>query len=145
MADKSSPMSTEVVEKFLQEPRHAVFATNRRDGPPQLTTVWFLYEQGLLYVAMSQNSAKYKNIRRDPRVGICIPGVHPDARGVMMYGVAELFPEGTEQFNDINWRLVRRYYDSDEAARNYLDAVSTDHDGVLAVIRPDRVIAQDHN
>ncbi len=115
------------------------------NGAPQLTPVWYLYENGRIYVSMSVNSAKYRNLRRDPRIGICIPGVHPDARAVMIYGTVDLIPEDTALYDDIDWRLTRRYHDSDEEAQAYIDSLPTEEESALAVVTPDKVIAEDYN
>lgn len=138
-------MSRDEIEAFLRAPRFAVVGTNRRDGPPQLTPVWYLYRDGKIYMEMFVSSAKYRNLHRDPRIGLCIAGNHPDARAVMIYGKAELFPEGSAWVDDVRWRLVRRYYDSDEEARAYMSEASSGGERALAVITPERMLAQDFN
>ena len=138
-------MSREAIEAFLAAPRFAIVGTNRRDGPPQLTPVWYLYREGNVYLEMFVASAKYRNLRRDPRIGLCIAGDPPDARAVMLYGTAELFVEGSAWVDDLRWRLVRRYYDSDEAARAYMDESAGGGEKALAVVTPERVLAQDFN
>ena len=70
-------MSNSQIESFFQTPRFTVFGTNSVDGPPQLTTVWFLYEAGAIYVGIERSSVKYRNLTRDPRVALCIDGEHP--------------------------------------------------------------------
>ncbi len=145
MTYQYAEMSQAHIEDFLQVPRFAIVGTNRVNGAPQLTPVWYLYENGRIYVSMSVNSAKYRNLRRDPRIGICIPGVHPDARAVMIYGTVDLIPEDTALYDDINWRLTRRYHDSDEEAQAYIDSLPTEEESALAVVTPDKVIAEDYN
>ena len=145
MTDQFTEMSQAQVEQFLQVPRFAIVGTNRVNGPPQLTPVWYLYENGRIYVSMSVSSAKYRNLRRDARIGICIAGDHPDARAVMIYGTVELILEDSAWHDDIDWRLVRRYHDSDEEAQSYIDTMPTEEESALAVVTPDKVIAQDYN
>ncbi len=145
MTYQYAEMSQAHIEDFLQVPRFAIVGTNRVNGAPQLTPVWYLYENGRIYVSMSVNSAKYRNLRRDPRIGICIPGVHPDARAVMIYGTVDLIPEDTALYDDIDWRLTRRYHDSDEEAQAYIDSLPTEEESALAVVIPDKVIAEDYN
>ena len=138
-------MSQAQVEEFLQVPRFAVVGTIRRNGAPQLTPVWYLYESGRVYVSMSVNSAKYRNLSRDPRVCICIAGQHPDARAVMIHGAAELIPEESAWSNDIHWRLTRRYCDNDEEAQAFIDSIPMDEKSALVAVTPDKVIAEDWN
>lgn len=145
MSYQYSGMSPAQIEEFLQAPRHAIVGTNRHDGPPQLTPVWYLFEDEWLFVSINVGSAKYRNLLRDPRIGTCIAGDHPDARAVMMYGTAQLIREDSAWRDDIEWRIVRRYYDSDEAAQSYLESLPSDEESVLVKVSPDKVIAQDFN
>ena len=58
-------MNAEVMN-FIEEDRHAVLATNGRSGLPQLTPVWYLFEDGVLYVSAQVTTVKVRNLRRDP-------------------------------------------------------------------------------
>ena len=146
MANQYSEMSQVEIDEFLQVPRHAVVGTNRVNGPPQLTPVWYLYENEKIYVSMFVESAKYKNLRRDPRVSICIAGESPDARAVIFSGTVELFLEGSATWVDeIIRRLVRRYFDSDKEAQLYMDSEDIAAESALGVVSPERIIAQDYN
>ena len=139
-------MSKSEIEDFLGVPRFATVGTNRLNGAPQLTTVWYLYENEVIYITMFVESAKYRNLYRDPRVSVCITGDSPDARSVVFYGTAELFlNSSTDWVDEIEWRLCRRYFDSDEEAKSYLDTEGAGGEGVLAVITPEKVIAQNYN
>ena len=145
MSHQPSNMSQAQIEAFLQAPRFATAGTNRVNGPPQLTPVWYLYEDGKIYITMFVKSAKYRNLLRDPRIGVCIAGDNPDARAVMFYGTVELVLEGDPWADEICWRLVRRYHDSDEEARSYMESVASGGEGALAVLTPEKVIAEDFN
>ena len=136
-------MSSTQVESFFETPRFAVFATNPVDGPPQLTTVWFLYEAGSVYVGIERSSVKYRNLTRDPRVALCIDGEHPDGRTVVVYGLAEVHEPGTPDSDGIMWRLTRRYHGSDEEARDYQESVC-ELDLLLIKVTPKRIVGLDH-
>jgi PPOX class probable F420-dependent enzyme len=138
-------MNQAQIEEFLNVPRFAIVGTNRANGPPQLTPVWYLYQDDRVYLSMFVESAKYRNLRRDPRVGLCITGDNPDARSVMIYGKADLALEGSSWVDEIVWKLTRRYYDSDQEARSYMDATAAEGESVLAVVTPEKIIAQDFN
>lgn len=137
-------MTPEGVEEFLSEPRNVVLGTVRKDGSPQLSTIWFIYREGKLYSNMYKSSAKYYNIRRDPRVVVCANAAHPDARSVTIYGTAELIDEGTELFDWVDREMALQYHPTVEAAEAYLEG--TDDEGVSAVVvTPHKVISQDYN
>ena len=136
-------MSDSQVESFFHTPRSAVFGTNSVDGPPQLTTVWFLYETRTIYVGIERRSVKYRNLTRDPRVALCIDGEYPDNRTVVVYGLAEVLESGTPESDRIAWRLTRRYNYTDEEARRYEESVS-DLDSVLIKVTPQRLVDLDY-
>ena len=137
-------MSNSQIESFFQTPRFTVFGTNSVDGPPQLTTVWFLYEAGAIYVGIERSSVKYRNLTRDPRVALCIDGEHPDGRTVVVYGLAKARESGTPESDRIAWRITRHYHDTDEEARRYQESIS-DLDLVLIKITPQRLVGLDYS
>jgi PPOX class probable F420-dependent enzyme len=145
MAAEFSEMTQAQVDEFLQAPRHGIFATNRIDGPPQITAVWYLYEDEKIYLEIFADSAKYFSIRRDPRVSMCVDGGHPDARAVTIYGTAELIQDSAAWPDDIFFRITRRYVESDEEAKELNNEVATDADYVLVVVTPSKVFARDYN
>jgi PPOX class probable F420-dependent enzyme len=139
-------MSQSDIEEFVSAARFGVVATNRFNGPPQLTPVWYLYENEKVYMSMFVESVKYRNLCRDPRASICISGDCPDARAVIFSGPVELFIEDSEPWiSDIIWKLVRRYYDSDEEAKEYIQSSASSGQGALVVLSPEKIIAQDYN
>ena len=145
MAESYKPMSAQEIDTFLAEVRQAVVATNRRDGPPQMSPVWYLWEDRQLIFSTYPEAAKYRNLQRDARMSACVHAEHPDSRTVMLYGRAELLPVNSPATPDLAWRVVRRYFDSDSAAREYL--ISSEWEGNISVVilQPERIIAQDWN
>ncbi len=146
MSYEFSQMSETAISEFLATPRNAVLATNRSDGAPQLTAVWYLYEGGKIFISVFKDSVKYRNMVKDNRVSLCVAGQHPDARGVTITGTAELLQDGSEQWIDETvFRLFRNYHDTDEEAQAYIDAEGGRDKSALVVITPTRVLAQDYN
>lgn len=135
---------TEDVTSFLQERRNAIVATLNRDGSVQLSPVWYILHEGRVYISTSDRSAKMRNLRRDPRISVCVDGGHGDYRYVTLSGTAQIVEHGHELQQHMRWRIIRRYHDSDEAATAY--AASTD-DGtqVLLMLEPEHVVAKDYN
>ncbi len=64
----------------------AVLATLKRDGRPQLSNVSYAYDRGrdLLRVSVTDDRAKTRNLRRDPRASLMVTS--PDG---WSYAVAE--------------------------------------------------------
>jgi PPOX class probable F420-dependent enzyme len=139
-------MSPEELQRFLDEPRHAVVATNRIDGPPQLSPVWFIYEAGCLLFSVHSDSAKCANLRRDPRIAVCIDAGHPDARSVTLYGTATLQHAAADPSADARHeRIARRYLGSTDETARYLHKARSVSPLVLVTLSPDKVLARDYN
>ena len=124
--------------EFLEVDRHAILATNGRNGAPQLTPVWFLFLDDVLYVSVQANTVKVKNLRRDPTVSVCIEGGREDARYVVLSGKAELIEPG-EREKALRWKIVRHYYADEAAAKSYNEMIK-ERTGVIITLRADRMV-----
>jgi PPOX class probable F420-dependent enzyme len=137
-------MTPAQIETFLQMPRHAIVGTNPIDGPPQLSPVWYVYEEGHLYISVTLDCIKHRNLQRDPRISVCIDGCYPDFRTVIIYGTAELVETGNPLQEKMHWRIIRHYHETEEEARRYAEA-TREEQSVLIVVTPERIISQDFN
>jgi len=145
MSGTTYQMNPSQVQEFLDAPRHAIAAALRPDGAPQLSPIWFVYENERLYFSILLSSAKYRQLRRDPRIALCIDAGHPDARAVSISGTAELITDETPERTDLEWRILRRYHETDEDARRYESEVAEDGPDALVVVSPERIIGWDYN
>jgi PPOX class probable F420-dependent enzyme len=137
-------MSAERIAEFLAPPRHAILATNRRAGPPQLTPVWYLYEEGCIHISAGAETVKVRNLRRDPQVTICIDGGHPDARYVIFQGTIKIVEPGAPRQEELRWRIIRHYYEKEADARQYYESMRNSP-SVLLILEPDKIISEDFN
>jgi PPOX class probable F420-dependent enzyme len=145
VTDAAFHMTPEQIDAFIAAPRHAVVAAVRRDGSPQLSPIWYLREKDRIYFSILVDSAKYRQLRRDPRIALCIDGGHPDARFVTVYGRAEILEDESPWREDLEWRIVRRYHDTEEQARRYQQETAGDGPGALVAVTPERVVGRDYN
>ena len=68
-----------------------VLVTIKRDGRPQLSNVTYVYDGTRIRVSLTDDRAKTKNLRRDPRASLYVGG--PRGRSyVVLEGKAELQP-----------------------------------------------------
>ena len=65
-------MNKQEISEFLAPSRIAVMATINRNGTPQLTPNWYHYDGEVLTFVTTKERVKYLNLRRDPRISICI-------------------------------------------------------------------------
>ncbi len=59
-------------EQFLKDHRFCVVSTVRKDGSPQSTPVYYLYENDELHISVTEDRKKTHNVLRDPRVSVCV-------------------------------------------------------------------------
>jgi PPOX class probable F420-dependent enzyme len=60
--------------EFAASRSHAVLTTLRRDGRPQLSNVMFAAVDSEFWISLTDSRAKTKNLRRDPRAVLYVPG-----------------------------------------------------------------------
>lgn len=83
-------MSSQEREKFLTGRHVAVLVTNGPDGHPVPTPIWYLYRDGAFHFRTEEGAIKTKNIRRDPRVSVCMQEERAPYKAVIAYGNAEV-------------------------------------------------------
>lgn len=66
-----------------------MLATLKRDGRPQLSNVAYHYDAGVVRVSVTDDRAKVKNLRRDPRASLHVASAD-GWRWVVAEGTAEL-------------------------------------------------------
>ncbi len=66
-------MGVAEAQAFLREHHHAVLTTFRSDGRPQLSPVLCAVDEaGRVVVSTRERTMKTRNVRRDPRVALCV-------------------------------------------------------------------------
>ena len=66
-------MTPDEARAFLRTNHQAVLATFRRDGRPQLSPVGAgIDDDGRIEISTREPSMKVKNLRRDPRISLCL-------------------------------------------------------------------------
>jgi PPOX class probable F420-dependent enzyme len=105
MAEFSFP---EAIEEFLTEKNFLVLATTRRDGSPQVTPVWYLWENGRFMINALNGRAKVANMGRDPRVAFVIQDMQRPNRYIQVRGRVTSHEGGATGHRDID-RLSKRY------------------------------------
>jgi PPOX class probable F420-dependent enzyme len=117
MTEADSKLTPAELRAFLDERHLAVLTTNGADGYPHATPVWYLAEpDGALYVIVLAETAKVRNIRRDPRIAITIAPARRPYSYVRYRGDAELLPDGIENYP----RILARRYLGEPAGDEYL-------------------------
>jgi hypothetical protein len=141
----STRMEPGQIDAFLAETRHAIVGVIRSDGAPQLSPVWILCENEKIYFSILVDSAKFRQLERDPRISLCVDAGHPDARAVMIEGRVELIREKSAWSEEVSWKIVRRYHETEEEARLFDSQMESEGPSALVVVSPRRVVGRDFN
>ena len=86
------------IARFAEQPLLAILSTVNRDGSPQATPVWYLYEDGLFKVGSRGDRVKVRNIRRDPRVSLVVIDTAANGEPLAVRGTAEVTETGAVDF-----------------------------------------------
>lgn len=114
------PLSSSEREDFLQQPGILCrIATIQPGGAPHVTPIWFICEDGAIYLTPRAESAWLGHIRADPRVALAIDDQLAPYRKVTVEGGAELLHDLGEDdaWRDLYRRIARRYVPADGAER----------------------------
>jgi PPOX class probable F420-dependent enzyme len=100
---------------LLEQPRTAKLATVRADGRPHVVPVWFDLDGDTIVFTTWHTTVKAANIRRDPRIALCVDDERPPFSYVLIDGIATL----SNDLDDLRiWaaRIAGRYMGSAQAA-----------------------------
>jgi PPOX class probable F420-dependent enzyme len=102
------PTLDEKAKAVIDKPNLAVVATLMPDGSPQVTPVWIERDDDTITFNTATGRVKWKNMRRDPRIALCVVDKDDDYTRVIVRGrVAEMI-EGEEADRQID-RLSEKY------------------------------------
>lgn len=82
-------MSQELLDEFLQQPHVGVVATLRQDGRPYTVPIWWLWHEEAIWLIGTTTRVWCKQLKRDPRVSLCIEAGAPTPGHVGIDGTAE--------------------------------------------------------
>ena len=104
----------DVARSFITENHHGVLATFRRDGRVQQSPVTAGVDaQGRVIISVTEDRAKTRNARRDPRVSLCVFNDGFYGPWVQVEGTAELVdgPDRIDALVDYYRRLSGEHSD----------------------------------
>lgn len=110
-------MDLEHARAFIRDNHHAVMATTRSDGRPQMTPVVCAVDDGGTVVVSTREAAyKTRHLRRDPRVTLCVLSDGFYGEWVQVEGTAEVvpMPEALDGLVDYYRRVAGEHPDWDD-------------------------------
>jgi PPOX class probable F420-dependent enzyme len=130
-------MSTDFPDSHrdLLDAQFATLATLGKNGGPQLTEVWFLFEDGKVKTSLNDSRLKTKNLVARPQCSLFILDLANPFRYLDVRGTARIEPDDDYAF-------------AERVGAKYGGADLRDHDGpddkrVVVTIEPTNVFAVD--
>ena len=117
-------MTPDEARAFLRDNHQTVLATFRRDGRPQLSPVAAgIDDEGRVEISSRETAMKVKNLRRDPRISLCLLGPHWYAQWGQVEGTAEIVdqPEALDLLVGYYRRIAGEHPDWDEYRQAMVD------------------------
>jgi PPOX class probable F420-dependent enzyme len=123
--------------EFLTDHKFSILSTGRRDGSPQASMIGHAVDGSDVVVTFRRSSAKYRNIRRQPRVVLSVP----DGRRVLtIYGDGELVETDPERVD--GFARILASFGAPEQPREQMTKSMDDEDRVVLRIHPTAVELQ---
>jgi len=119
--------------------RTGKLATAREDGRPHVVPIWFVLDGDDLVFTVFETTVKYHNMRRDPRVALCVDDDAPPFSFVLVEGTVTISDPPTEEKRVWTTRLARRYM-GDALADSYGERNAVPGE-LLVRLTPDHIVA----
>lgn len=124
---------------MLDTARTASLATVRSDGRPHVAPIWFDLDGDTLVFTTGEDTVKARNMRREPRVSLCVDDEQPPFHFVLFEGVAAL-TAGDPALLHWATRIGGRYMGEEQAeAFGRRNAVEEE---LLVRVTPTRIVAR---
>jgi len=109
------PMTKEEMQAFLARPIIARLATVRANGTPQIVPMWFLYEDGVMYMSTRTYAAKVKHLQKNPRVAVVVDVMEAPLKNkvVTLEGTVEVQTTGVKE---VTTKIYHKYMGTEGAA-----------------------------
>ena len=133
------PLSKDEIEAFLRRPNVAVVATVGPDGGPHAVPTWYEYDDGEIVLHAGLRSRKYRNLRHNDRVSICVDTKTAPYQAVVVYGRASLEVGADE----VRLRRMAVAYLGEALGNAYADTFGGEPVAIVRVA-PERIVSWDY-
>ncbi|MDA4128559.1 MAG: PPOX class F420-dependent oxidoreductase [Thaumarchaeota archaeon] len=132
-ANKTHRVLSKKAEEFVRGVHFAALATLMKDGSPQVTPLWYAYDDEKFIINTAADRVKYRNVKRDPRVALLI---HDGYSYVQVRGEASI-SKTRNPYDDIR-SLAVSYRGREEGERQFREIYS-EQKRVTIEIKPEKV------
>lgn len=131
---------TPAVAAFLRRPLASQLVTLNSKGDPQITVMWFRFEEGALLFTTTTKRIKFRNQQRDPRAAFCAVDPADMWCWVTVSGTLSVDPRDPRKF----YRELAEHYLAPEALAAWQERTDKDggmNDRTVLRLTPKRVRA----
>jgi PPOX class probable F420-dependent enzyme len=122
-------------QSFLRGRYIATLGTENADGTIHLTAVWYIFEDGRLFIATSSKSRKARNAMERPRASLMIDARKPGKeRGITAAGTVDVISGDASR--QINRRIHTRYMSAAAMSDPHVEPVFASFDDVTLRLTP---------
>jgi PPOX class probable F420-dependent enzyme len=125
-------------DRFLRDHNLCVLGTGRRDGSPQLSTVYYHYDGTDIVISATRDRAKWINAMRQPKVALI---VNDGRKQLIVYGSSAGVPDDPERL--LLTRRVREARGAEVPDDATLARELTEAKRAMLRITPERVYSND--
>ncbi|MEE9324913.1 MAG: PPOX class F420-dependent oxidoreductase [Dehalococcoidia bacterium] len=133
-------MNKEEIESFLRENKVGVLGTIRKDGRPNLSPVWYIYDERIIKIWLVMGHGNYENLARDNRVTFCVDKPEYPFKEVTISGRAEVT---SDDVRETALKIVRHYFEDDEKADKYMKEGLTTRGRAVIHIKSEDIFSWD--
>jgi PPOX class probable F420-dependent enzyme len=128
-------------QSFLARPLLGRLATASTDGQPHVVPVWFLFEDGFVWISAFQSTRKVIDLERNPKCAIVVDVEQGQGEisAVAIEGRAELVREPFEAVKGRTGRIYAKYLGSEGALAPDPQSWLNSPENLLIKLTPTRV------
>lgn len=125
------PTASRRVLEFTQHNYLAILATVYPSGGPQAFPVWYEYDGQRFTIATDADTAKVRNIRRNPQVALCITDTSHQVKSLTVLGRAVVVMDN-DMAQELHRKLSTRYLGPKEGS-DWADSMSDDEMAIIGI------------
>ena len=128
----------ESMEQFLARRHIAALGTHNKNGSIQLSAVWYLHEDGSVYIPTSAATVKGHNVRERPTASVLIDSREPGGNVITASGSGPAEALDGEEAARMNLRVFERYISAEAIADSNCGGYLIENDTVCIKVTPKR-------
>lgn len=94
------PLIPDSHRDLLEQNQIVILGTNGPRGEPQVTALWFLFDNGIVRMSINEARQKLKNLRNDPRAAALFVDPANPYRTLELRGTVTIEPDPDYTFAD---------------------------------------------